>query len=101
MEIESSVSVPWPHPCDIIVKKFDNLDDLYEFVKTRVEYQPESVMERRILLLDIAEHLLANPRFSCLLIHLNKTIANKLDEYAESITTFDAKSYASKIRNLS
>ena len=98
MDIETA---QWPHPCDVIVKKFDNVYDLYEFVKTRVEYQPESVTERRILLLDIAEHLLANPQFSCLLIHLNKTIANKLDEYAESITTFDAKAYATKIRNLS
>jgi hypothetical protein len=101
MEIESSVSAPWPRPCDVVVKRYYDrqclIDDLIVILSS---IDPTTVTERRLRMLTISEHLLAYRGFGMAWPKVVREIISKLEEQAENITTFDVKEYTAQLQEL-
>ena len=102
-------TVPWPRPCDVVVEKYYNVNYMMDDLMVIICYtKPETLTERRLLLLTISENLLAYPGFWCdrryiailVLPKLIKATIRKFEEHAENITTFDANEYIEKLKAL-
>jgi hypothetical protein len=98
MDIET---VPWPRPCDVVVKRYYDrqclIDDLIVVLSS---IDPTTVTERRLRMLTISEHLLAYRGFGMAWPKVVREIISKLEEQAENITTFDVKEYTAQLQEL-
>ena len=105
--MDPSVSVPWPRPCDVVVKKYCNVNYMMDDLNIIMcSTKQETLTERRLLLLTISENILAYPDFwytrhyiaMLQLPKLIKVVIRKLEEHVENITTFDANEYIEKLQ---
>jgi len=93
------MEAPWPRPCDVVVRSYYDkqclIDDLIVVLT-----ESTTVTERRLRMLTISEHLLADRGFGMAWPKVVREIIHKLEEKAENITTFDVKEYIEKLREL-
>ena len=93
--------LPWPRPSDVTAKKYDDAASMAEYlVSFWFSATPTSITKRRLMILECAEILLANPQFRTRWPGLIETIARRFDEESGKIATFDAKEYTTRLRAL-
>ena len=100
METETSVSVQWPRPCDVMVRKYYDINNLIDDIRVMFSTYLVTVTEQRLRMLNVSEHLLAYRGFGMAWSKVIKEIICKLEEHAENITTFDANEYIEKLKAL-
>lgn len=93
--------LPWPRPSDVTAKKYDDVASMAEYFNAWATVPiPTSITKRRLMILECAEILLANPQFRTRWPGLIETIARRFDEESGKIATFDAKEYTTRLRAL-